>query len=106
MVVFTLESLDLACHLLEREGQIVNKHIYLNDGKDLRKIIDFEAITQAFREGESYHSETTGYRVMFSDGGAVEIKLTADGVDVDDYHLHIHNHDDYGIDSRVSNYMF
>ncbi|MEH6451919.1 MAG: hypothetical protein V7782_02650 [Psychromonas sp.] len=106
MVVFTLESLDLACHLLEREGHIENKHIYLNDGKDLRKIIDFETINEAFREGESYHSETTGYRVVFSDGGAVEIKLTSDGIDVKDYHLHIHNHDDFEIDNSASNYMF
>jgi hypothetical protein len=106
MVVFTLEAIDLACHFLEHEGHIENKHIYLNDGKDLRKIIGLEAITQAFREGESYHSETTGYRVIFTDGGAVEIKLTSDGAEVKDYHLRIHNHDDFGIDNRASNYIF
>ncbi|WP_017223223.1 hypothetical protein [Moritella dasanensis] len=105
MIIFTTESTDLIFNILKQTNDFENAEIFFDDSKTLRKVTNFESITELFECNGTLEEHVTKYLLTLSDNVKLTIRTDGKSMSVDNINIET-KRKDYGINIAASKYMF
>lgn len=106
MIVFNIDSAAYICDMLKNKSEKPNISIFFNDGLQLQQVTGFNNIEEYFDVNGMTQTVITGYKILLNEGNELTIKLDGTKNRVMPFTSKTTEKSDYGINNKVSKYLF
>ncbi|MGR5145215.1 hypothetical protein ACQKP8_01550 [Photobacterium alginatilyticum] len=106
MIVFNIDSAAYICDILKNKSDQSNISLFFNDGLQLQQVTGFSNIEEYFDVNGMTQSVITGYKILLTGGNELTIKSDGTKNKVMPFTSKTTEKLDYGISTKVSEYLF